>query len=153
MARVDDARALVAGRGFGCLSTVSVRHAGFPFVSITEYATDEAGQPVLLLSGLAVHTKNLAADARASLIVFAEDAEKDVLGSARVTLMGMLRKVDDGGDSAIRARYLDRHPQAAQWVDFGDFAFFRMDVADVYYVGGFGEMGWVGGGDFRSAAS
>ena len=151
MARVNDARALVEGRGFGCLSTISVRHPGFPFVSITEYACDETGQPVFLLSGLAVHTKNLAADARASLIVFAQDAEQDVLGSARVTLMGVLRQVEESNDAAVRARYLDKHPQAAQWVDFGDFAFFRMEVADIYFVGGFGEMGWVGGADFRTA--
>lgn len=152
MARAGDARTLVESRGFGCLSTVSVRHPGFPFVSIAEYATDEFGQPTFLLSGLAVHTKNLTADARASLIVFAQDAERDVLGSARVTLMGIVRKLDDSGDGQVRERYLARHPQAEQWADFGDFAFYRMEVADVYFVGGFGDMGWAGGADYRTTA-
>ena len=64
--------------------------------------------------------KNLEADPKASLIVFALDAEQDRLGSARVTLMGELHRVVD--DTVVRERYLARRPQAAQWVDFGDFA-------------------------------
>lgn len=156
MTRVQAARALVESRGFGCLSTNSARHAGFPFVSIAEYALDETGQPIFLLSGLAVHTKNIAGNPRASLIVFAPDAENDVLGSARVTLMGIMKKVAEGETekaAAIRARYLDRHPESRQWADFGDFAFFFLEVIDVYYVGGFGEMGWVGGGEYGGPAA
>ena len=148
MEKARNARELVESRGFGCLSTLSARHPGFPFVSIAEFAADAAGAPVFLLSGLAVHTKNLAADPKASLIVFAADAEQDTLGSARVTLMGELQPVED--DTEVRERYLARHPQAAQWVDFGDFAFYRMEVSAIYYVGGFGQMGWVSGGDYRA---
>ena len=148
MEKAKNARQLMESRGFGCLSTLSARHPGFPFVSIAEYATDAAGAPVFLLSGLAVHSKNLAADARASLIVFAPDAEQDTLGSARVTLMGEVRAVPEAEVDAVRERYLARHPPAAQWADFGDFAFYRMEVADIYYVGGFGAMGWVSGGDY-----
>ena len=147
MDKARNARELVESRGFGCLSTQSARHTGFPFVSIVEYAVDATGRPVLLLSGLAVHTKNLTVDARASLIVFAPGAEQDALGSARVTLMGEVRPEADEDD--VRARYLLRHPQAEQWVGFGDFAFHRMEIADVYYVGGFGQMGWVSGSGYR----
>lgn len=148
MDKAKNARELVESRGFGCLSTLSARHPGFPFVSIAEFASDGAGAPVFLLSGLAVHTKNLEADPKASLIVFAPDAEQDTLGSARVTLMGELHRLEE--DAAVRERYLARHPQAAQWVDFGDFGFYRMEVADIYYVGGFGQMGWVSGSDYRA---
>ena len=152
MDKVKGARELVESRGFGCLATQSARHPGFPFVSIAEYATDEAGAPVLLLSALAVHTKNLIDDPRASLIVFASDAEEDTLGAARVTLMGEVQPVVDQTDTAtVRRRYLSRHPQAAQWVDFGDFAFYRLQVADVYFVGGFGQMGWVSTGNYGRA--
>ena len=149
------ARQLADSRGFGCLSTLSARHPGFPFASIAEFATDEEGQPVFLFSGLAIHTKNLAADPRASLIVFAADAEQDTLSAARLTLMGNVQRLDDDapGTAAVRDRYLARHPQAAQWVDFGDFAFYRLEVSDVYWVGGFGQMGWVSPMEFRSLAS
>ena len=150
MAKGNQARELVDSRAFGCLSTLSVRHPGFPFVSICEYATDEAGAPVFLLSGLAVHTKNLMENPRASLIVFAPEAEQDTLGSARVTLIGEVHKVPEASEAAIRERYLDRNPQAAQWVDFGDFAFYRLRPASVYYVGGFGQMGWVNESDYHS---
>ena len=148
MEKARNARELVGSRGFGCLSTQSVRHPGFPFASIAEYATDAAGQPVFLLSGLAVHSKNLAVDPRASLIVFAPDAEEDTLGAARVTLMGEVRPVAEDEVESVRERYLARHRQAEQWAGFGDFAFYRMQVSDVYYVGGFGQMGWVSVGDF-----
>ena len=148
MEKARHARELVGSRGFGCLSTQSARHPGFPFVSIAEYSTDATGQPVFLLSGLAVHSKNLAVDPRASLIVFAPDAEQDTLGAARVTLMGEVRPVPEPEAESVRESYLARHPQAEQWAGFGDFAFYRMQVADVYYVGGFGQMGWVSVGDF-----
>ena len=149
MEKARTARELVGSRGFGCLSTQSLRHPGFPFVSIAEYATTgETGQLVFLLSGLAVHSKNLALDPRASLIVFAPDAEQDTLGAARVTLIGEVRPVPEAEKESVRERYLARHPQAEQWAGFGDFAFYRMQVADVYFVGGFGQMGWVSVGDF-----
>jgi heme iron utilization protein len=64
MDKARNARELVESRGFGCLSTLSARHPGFPFVSIAEYATDAAGRPLFLLSGLAVHSKNLAMPSR-----------------------------------------------------------------------------------------
>ena len=84
MEKARTARELVGSRGFGCLSTQSLRHPGFPFVSIAEYATGETGQPVFLLSGLAVHSKNLALDPRASLIVFAPDAEQGTLRQCKL---------------------------------------------------------------------
>lgn len=148
MEKASSARRLVEARGFGCLSTLSARHPGFPFVSIAEYATGEDGTPLFLFSALAVHAKNLAADPRASLIVFEAGAEQDTLGSARVTLMGEVHRVSEADEDAARERYLARHPKAAEWVGFGDFAFYRMAVADVYYVGGFGQMGWVSSSDY-----
>jgi heme iron utilization protein len=149
MEKAHKARELVESRRFGCLSTQSARHPGFPFVSIAEYAASASGEPVFLFSGLAIHTRNLAADARASLIVFAPEAEQDTLGSARVTLMGEVGTVPEAEVDEVRAYYLARHPQAEQWVGFGDFAFYRMAVGDIYYVGGFGAMGWVSGGDYH----
>jgi heme iron utilization protein len=147
--RAQLVRELVASRKFGTLATHSARHEGFPFASIVEYGLDEAGQPVFLLSGLAVHSKNLALNPKASLLVFANETEQDTLGSARVTLMGEVRPVPKEETGAIRQSYLYRHPGSAQWVEFGDFRFYRLHVTDVYYVGGFGAMGWVSVQDYR----
>jgi putative heme iron utilization protein len=90
---------------------------------------------------MAMHTQNLAGDARASLLVAQPGWTEDPLAGARATLVGEVRRLDEPG--AVREDYLARHPNARYWVDFDDFAFFRMDVVDVYYVAGFGAMGWV----------
>src|SRR5688572_15711725 len=113
------------------------------------YALGDNGSPMFLISGMAVHTQNLLADPRASLLVMQSGAEADPLGSARATLLGTVRRID--ATEAIRAAYLDRHPSAKYWIDFSDFSFFQLDVTEIYFVGGFGVMGWVGADDYRSA--
>jgi putative heme iron utilization protein len=105
------------------------------------YAPDERGRPLVLISTLAMHTQNLAADPRASLLV-AQPGD-DPLALARLTLMGNAGRVASGERPAARDAYLARHPNAIHWVDFDDFAFWRLDVADVYFVGGFGAMDWL----------
>lgn len=115
------------------------------------YALDERRSPLLLMSGLAVHAKNLAADGRASLLVMqADDGETDPVEMARVTIMGDVREVPEDEHEAAKRRYLLRHPASAQWIEFGDFRVWRMLVADVYYVGGFGAMGWLSVGDYEA---
>src|SRR5690242_3730455 len=145
------ARGLVESRGWGILCTNSKRSPGYPFASVTPYAIDAQGRPVLLMSGLAVHTKNLAGDSRASLLVFAEGTEIDPLNSARLNLLGEVALIPEPELADARARYLARHPEAEQWAEFGDFAFYCFNVVDIYYVGGFGVMGWVSLTDYRQA--
>ena len=137
----EQARTLVHLGRTGTLGTLSRRHPGHPFVSIMPYAPDERGRPLVLISTLAMHTQNLAADPRASLLV-AQPGD-DPLALARVTLMGTAGRVASGERPATRDAYLARHPNAIHWVDFDDFAFWRLDVADVYFVGGFGAMDWL----------
>jgi len=137
----EQARTLVHLGRTGTLGTLSRRHPGHPFVSIMPYAPDERGRPLLLISTLAMHTQNLAADARASLLV-AQPGD-DPLALARLTLMGHAGRLASGERSAAREAYLARHPNAVHWVDFDDFAFWRLDLADVYFVGGFGAMDWL----------
>ena len=144
----SQARALVEARGFGILSSNSQRTPGYPFASITPYATDSEGTPILLMSRLAVHTKNLAEDSRASLLVFEQSDQRELLNAARLNLLGDVALVPDSALAGARARYLARHPEAAQWVDFGDFGFYRLNIVDIYYVGGFGAMGWVSASDY-----
>jgi len=141
LAFAEQARTLVHLGRTGTLGTLSRRHPGHPFVSIMPYAPDERGRPLVLISTLAMHTQNLAADPRASLLV-AQPGD-DPLALARVTLMGAARRLEAGERPAARDVYLARHPNAVHWVDFDDFAFWRLDVADVYFVGGFGAMDWL----------
>jgi putative heme iron utilization protein len=137
----EQARTLVHLGRTGTLGTLSRRHPGHPFVSVMPYAPDERGRPLLLISTLAMHTQNLAADPRASLLV-AQPGD-DPLALARLTLMGDAGRLAAGERPAAREAYLARHPNAIHWVDFDDFAFWRLDVADAYFVGGFGAMDWL----------
>ncbi|HVR10703.1 MAG TPA: DUF2470 domain-containing protein, partial [Thermoanaerobaculia bacterium] len=74
------------------------------------------------------------------------------LGAARATLVGNAQPVEEGGLDSVREQYLARHPNSRYWVDFADFGFFRLEPIDVYYVGGFGVMGWVDASDYATAA-
>jgi len=94
---------------------------------------------------MAMHTQNLQADPRASLLITQEDAGGDPLGASRVTLLG---NVLPARDAEARKVYLARHANSKYWVDFEDFSFYCMDVVDVYYVGGFGVMGWVSADEY-----
>src|ERR1017187_4591335 len=136
-------RTLVHLGRIGTLSTHSRKQPGFPFGSVMPYAPDEQGRPVVLISNMAMHTQNLKADARASLLVMQESGEADPLGSARITLVGEVLSVPETETAAARELYLGRHENARYWVDFDDFGFYRMQPADVYFIGGFGVMGWV----------
>jgi putative heme iron utilization protein len=147
----ERARTLLEQGRTGTLSTLSRRHPGFPFGSLMPYAVDESGRPLFLISALAVHTKNLAGDPRASLFVAESGAAGDPLAAARVTVMGSAGRVPPADLVTVRPAYLERHPNAAHWVDFEDFTFWRLDVRDVYFVGGFGAMDWLRVHDYAGA--
>jgi heme iron utilization protein len=148
----ERARTLVHLERQGSLSTLSRKQPGWPFGSVMPYALDDQGRPMFLISAMAMHTQNLLGDQRASLLVTPSMNGGDPLGAARVTLMGLTTRVAKEEIVQIRERYLARHANAAYWVDFNDFAFFRMAIVDVYFVGGFGSMGWVAAEDYETAA-
>jgi len=137
----------------GTLATLSRRRPGHPFASVMPYALDDAGRPLFLISSMAMHTQNLEADARASLLVLQPDWTGDPLAAGRLTLMGEARRVPDADAAAARERYLARHERARYWADFEDFGLWRLDVADLYYVGGFAAMDWVTAADYAAARS
>jgi heme iron utilization protein len=124
----------------GTLATLSRKHPGHPFASVMPYALDERGRPLFLISAMAMHTQNLEDDARASLLVTQPGWTGDPLAAGRLTLMGHARRVTD---PAVREAYLARHERAKYWADFDDFSFWRLDVEDLYYVGGFAAMDWI----------
>jgi heme iron utilization protein len=147
----ERARTLVHLNRIGSLSTLSRKQAGFPFGSVMPYGLDKDGRPTFLISTMAMHTQNLKADARASLLVTQPEASGDPLAASRVTVMGMVLPVPEAEVAEARALYLERYPNSKHWVDFEDFFFFRMNVVDVYYVGGFGVMGWIASSDYEQA--
>ena len=150
-AHSERARTLLALERVGSLSTQSRKQPGYPFGSIMPYALDESGRPIFLISTMAMHTQNLLADSRASLLVSQSVNEGDPLGASRVTLVGDIFPVAEPERLAVRSIYLGRHENAQYWVDFRDFAFYRMEVVDLYFVGGFGVMGWVAADEYQHA--
>jgi hypothetical protein len=136
----------------GTLSTLSRKHPGFPFGSLMPFALDDAGRPIFLISNMAMHTQNLKTDPRCSLFIAQTSADGDPLGAARATLMGSAEPVTANDLASVREIYLAGHENSRYWVDFSDFSFFRLQPADLYYVGGFGVMGWVEAGDYEVAA-
>ena len=147
-AHAERVRTLLAAERLGTLATQSQKHPGWPFASVMPYALAEDGAPLFLISGMAVHTQNVLAEPRASLLVM-QSGDADPLGAPRATLLGRVTRVE--ATEALRAAYLERHPSARYWIDFSDFSFFRLDVSDVYFVGGFGVMGWVSAADYEAA--
>lgn len=146
----ERARTLLEHESLGMLSTQSVKHAGWPFGSVMPYALGADGAPLFLISGMAIHTQNVLADPRASLLVMQSGSGSDPLGLARATLLGTVSRIDHVPDE-LRQLYLARHPNARHWIDYSDFGFFRLDVTEIYFVGGFGAMGWVAATDYTAA--
>ncbi len=147
----ERARTLVYLGRIGSLSTLSRKQPGFPFGSVMPYGLDASGRPIFLISSMAMHTQNLQADPRASLLVTQPDASGDPLGASRVTVVGNVLTIPKAAVPDARQLYLERYANSKYWVDFEDFSFYRMDVLDVYYVGGFGVMGWVQASDYDQA--
>ena len=145
-------RTLFSLASMGTLSTMSRKRPGFPFGSLMPYALDDAGRPSFLISSMAMHTQNLQGDPRCSLFLTQASADGDPLGAARATLVGEARPIPQSEIAAARDIYLAAHENSRYWVDFSDFAFFRLQPLDIYYVGGFGVMGWVEAADYAQAA-
>jgi heme iron utilization protein len=135
----------------GTLATHSWKRAGFPFASVMPYGLAADGRPTFLISSMAMHTQNLAADPRASLLVAQPGWTGDPLAGARATIVGEVHRVEAGDLEVIRTDYLERHPNARSWVEFDDFTFHVLAPVEVYYVAGFGAMGWVDAEEYRGA--
>jgi len=144
----ERARTLMYLGRIGSLSTLSRKQPGFPFGSVMPYGLDDHGRPIFLISTMAMHTQNLQADPHASLLVTQNDTDGDPLGASRVTLVGNVQPLPEPEVAEARKLYLARYANSKYWIDFEDFSFYRMEVVDVYYVGGFGVMGWVSASEY-----
>jgi putative heme iron utilization protein len=140
----ERSRTLVASGRRGTLCTLATEPAGYPYGSVASYGLDDDGNPLLFVSLMAEHTQNALHDPRASLLVTEPVPEgADPLASGRVTLLGDVAAVPDVDRPLARDRYLAANPAAEYYIDFGDFAFYRLTVRSIRYVGGYGRMSWV----------
>lgn len=139
MSAAREARRFLRARRAAVLSTLSTRLPGYPFGSVAPFVADHAARPVVLVSALAEHTRNLAADARASLLV--QEAADDVQAAARLTVIGdaIALASDDPGAQ----RYLRMVPGADRLLALGDFSFRAIAPRALLFVRGFGRIDWV----------
>jgi putative heme iron utilization protein len=151
MGTTDDAigrraRAVIRACDRAVLATALEDGGGWPYGSLVLTACDGDGSPILLVSTLAVHTRNMAVDGRISLLYDGTAGLDDPLTGPRVTVLG--RVVADGSP-APRARFLSRHPSAAAYADFADFGIYRVAIERAHMVAGFGEIVWIAGPELR----
>ncbi|MGP9813216.1 HugZ family pyridoxamine 5'-phosphate oxidase [Rhodopseudomonas sp. NSM] len=132
------AKSLLRRRREGALATL-LRGSGDPYCSLVNLASAPDGSPILLISRLAVHTRNLLADPRVSLMLD-ERAEGDPLEGARIMLLGVAAEADPADVPQFRRRYLAAHPGAADYIDFTDFSLFRIESSGAHLVAGFGRI-------------
>jgi hypothetical protein len=138
------ARDLLARERLGTLTTISVRKPGWPAPSLAPYALTARGEPLLLLSEIAQHTRNLEADARACLFVLdAAAATTDARTAPRLAVYGRAQPVLPGEEPDARARYLASHPEARGLLGL-DFSFWTLVVEEAQWVGGFAAAAWIG---------
>lgn len=132
---VNEGQRLLRQSPYGALATKD-RQTGHPYASLVAVAPDADGAPLILISTLALHTLNLMADPACSLLL-ADIGEGDPSAHPRLSLMATARKVDA---ASVRAPYLGRHPDAALYVDFADFSFWRLEPLGGHLVAGFGRI-------------
>ncbi|CAH8373039.1 unnamed protein product [Eruca vesicaria subsp. sativa] len=123
------------------MSKMHHRREGYPFGSLVDFAPDRMGHPIFLFSPLAIHTRNLLAEPRCSLVV--QIPGWSGLSNARVTLFGDVYPLSEDEQEWAHKQYIAKHPHglSEQW---GNFHYFRMqNISDIYFIGGFGTVAWV----------
>jgi len=135
----NEARQFTRGQTSGVLSTLSKRLDGFPFGSVSPFILDHAGRPVILISDIAEHTKNIDADPRVSLIV--QPYSQDMQSTGRVTVIGRAERLAE--KDGLGPRYLRFFPQAEGYFAMHDFNFYRIEPVKIRWIGGFGRIFWI----------
>lgn len=132
------ARSLLRRSRQGALATL-MAGSGSPYCSLVNVASHPDGSPILLISRLAVHTKNILEDSRVSLMLD-ERVAGDPLEGARIMLAGRAEPAGDDDKPLLRRRYLNAHPSAEAFAEFNDFSFFRIRPTGMHLVAGFGRI-------------
>jgi hypothetical protein len=149
---LDEPLQLLHTARFGTLATRS-REDACPYPTVLPFAPDARHRPVMLVSRLAEHTRNLQADAHAGFLLF-DGCASDVLSAPRTTLTGRAVPSECAGGGAVSParRYLRYHPDAERYLALGDFSFFTFVPARLRHIGGFGAMGWIDAHDLNPVA-
>ncbi len=147
----EAARALLRAERAAVLCTISQRRPGWPSASLLPFALSSRGEPLLLLSDIAQHTRNLEAEPRACLFVHdAAAAAKDARTAARLAVYGKVAPVPESEEPEARAAYLARHPEGRGLLNL-DFHVYRLAVEEAQWVGGFAAAGWIRAEELVSA--
>ncbi|MBK8908247.1 MAG: DUF2470 domain-containing protein [Rhodospirillales bacterium] len=139
-----EARTVMRRARSAALATLMTGADAHPYVSLVTVATDVDARPILLLSDLADHTRNLQADARASLLFENASGRANPQTGPRITVLGRIGRDDD---PRLRRRFLARHPTAELYAGFADFRLYAMAVERAHFVGGFARAQWIEGRD------
>ena len=126
----------------GVLSSFSAKFAGYPFGSVMPFVLGHDCQPIVLISTIAEHTKNIIANPKVSLLVFA--GAEDLHANGRLTLIGEAEQLDKN-DADLMARYCRYFPESTGYLAMHDFQFYRIHIAQARYIAGFGKMSWMAG--------
>lgn len=149
MSLATEAKQFLKSTRRGVLSTHSTKHSGFPFGSVAPFVVDHHGAPIILISTIAEHTKNIIQNPKISLMLLS-DAAADMQANARLTLLGEVMMIDKD-DADLRARYLRYMPQAEAYFAMHDFHFYRVHITHARYIAGFGKMGWLEGSELNTS--
>ncbi len=141
---IDNARKLLNAKDFGILSTLSLKLGGFPFGSVVPYCLDGEGMPVILISTIAEHTKNIVHDSRCSITVISENT--DVQANGRLTVIGNMEAITDEED--VSERYYRHFPKSKAYSQTHNFSFYRLRPVAIRFIGGFGAIHWLEVSDF-----
>ena len=146
MSLAIEAKQFLRSTHSGILSTISTKFTGYPFGSVTPLVLDHHCQPIILISDIAEHTKNIIANPKVSLLVFEKGA--DLQANARLTLIGEAEKLEKN-DADLMARYSRYYPESVGYFAMHDFAFYRINIYQARYIAGFGKMGWMAGSEIN----
>src|SRR3989344_384283 len=130
------------------MAALSTEYKEAPFGSLSPYVLDKNGNPVIFISILAIHTKNLNKNPACSLTIWKVD-EDDLFNSQRITFLGKMVQVEDEERKELQELFLKKHPESEGFIDFDDFAFYRLEIVKIYYIGGFGDIQWIELNEYR----
>ena len=139
----NGAVSLYRGSDNGILSTVSKKHDDYPFGSFVTYVTSSARTAYLYLSDLADHTKNLHHSSKSSLTILKLNTNGDKQNSERLTIMGDLVPVSENELDSCRKRYYQILPESKMYAKMHDFNFYKIQIKNVRWIGGFGKIAWL----------
>lgn len=144
---IDNAAALIRSKQDGVLSTLSIKLKGFPFGSVVPYCLDDLGWPVIFISTIAEHTKNIKSDNRCSLTIVMDS--EDVQANGRICLVGHMEELSSE-EKEIMERYYTQFPNSRSYDATHSFSFYRLAPVSIRFIGGFGQIHWLSPEGFGS---